>query len=158
MMKFYQESTDLSSGKNLVPTNSPYVIPKQDDNLAVFLISGSFEYDLELIKKMPPPRLIQNIIIPSNVSGKIGAVNFTYKISEDTYRKKVEYLQKQKMVPQLRVMKQPINRLSHENVYVSLSDVVNQLNSDIRNLSPDYLEKNVPSMVSSLLSLFSASQ
>lgn len=158
MMKFYQESTDLSSGKNLVPTNSPYVIPKQDDNLAVYLISGSFEYDLELIKKMPPPRLIQNIIIPSNVSGKIGAVNFTYKISEDTYRKKVEYLQKQKMVPQLRVMKQPINRLSHENVYVSLSDVVNQLNSDIRNLSPDYLEKNVPSMVSSLLSLFSASQ
>ena len=153
MMKFYQESSDLSSGKNLVP-NSPYVIPKQDDNLAVFLISGSFEYDLELIKKMPPPRLIQEIIIPYHVSCKLGAINFNYKLSEDAYRKKVEYLQKQKMVPQLKVVKQPINRLSTQNVYVSLSDVVNQLNPDIRNLSPEYLEKNIPSMISSLLSMF----
>ena len=158
MLRIYQESTDLSSGKNLVPTNSPYVIPKQDDNLAVFLISGSFEYDLEMIKKMPPPRLIQNIIIPFHVTGKLGAINFTYKISEESYRKKIEYLQRQKMVPQLKVVKQPINRLATNNVYVSLSDVINQLNPDIRNLSPDYLEKNVPSMVSSLLGLFSGSK
>ena len=64
MTRLYQETTDLSSGKNLkqVPI---YSMPDQKDGVVVFLLSGSYEYDLELIKHMPPPRTnYRNIIIP----------------------------------------------------------------------------------------------
>ena len=44
-MQFYQESIDLSSGKNLQPTSTPFTLPKEANDVAVFLLAGSFEYE-----------------------------------------------------------------------------------------------------------------
>ena len=103
-MSFIQEATDLSTGRNLQPVSTPYALPDQKDNVVVFLMAGSYEYDLELIKKMPPPRTnYKNIIIPYSVASKIGPMNFKYQLSQQEYKKRVEYLMKQKMVTQLTV-------------------------------------------------------
>ncbi len=68
-MPFFKESIDLSSGKNLQPSQTPFTLPKEAKDIAVFLLAGSFEYAVELIKKMPPPRMITKIIISYSVNG-----------------------------------------------------------------------------------------
>lgn len=157
-MNIYQEAQDLSSGKNLQQMHVPFSLPKQDDNVAVFLLSGSFEYDLELIKKMPPPRIIKKIIIPYSVNAKIGPVNLKYIMSNDGYKKKVDYLTKQKFIPALQLVRPPINKMSTDSVYVSLSDVIVKMNQTMRELSTDYIERNAPQMLSTLLQQFSGAK
>ncbi len=149
---------DIATSKNLQPTSSPIQLPKQNDNLVVFLLSGSFEYDVELIKKMPPPHVINKIIIPFSLNMKLGPINFKYNITPDDYRKKVDYLMKQKLAPAIQVVKPPINKLSKDNVYVSLSDVFRALSQPVRSLSYDYMIKNAPQLLSTLMQQFSSAQ
>ena len=154
MAMIYQETTDLSGGKNLVQVPI-YSMPDQKDGIAVFLLSGSYEYDLELIKRMPPPRTnYRNIIIPYSLAGKIGTANFKYGIPGSKYNERVQYLQKQKMVPQLIVSKPQFSKTSQTNVYIPISDVFRQLNQVIRGMSNDYIEQNVMNMMSQFIQLF----
>lgn len=154
-MQFIQEAVDLSSGKNLQPNPNQYHLPDQQNGVVVFLLAGSYEYDLELIKKMPPPRTnYKNIIIPFSIMGKVGVSQFKYTINSAKYNERVQYLQKQKMVPKLVVLKPPINKISNENVYVPISDVVNQLNQNIRGLSPEYMEKNAMNVLNQFMQMF----
>lgn len=158
-MSFIQEATDLSTGRNLQPVSTPYALPDQKDNVAVFLMAGSYEYDLELIKKMPPPRTnYKNIIIPYSVASKIGPMNFKYQLSQQEYKKRVEYLMKQKMVPQLTVEPYPIKRTANTNVYVPISDVCYQLNRIIRELSPEYMSNHVVGMMNTIAQMFSGAK
>ena len=154
MIQYYQEATDMSSGRNLQPTPS-YYLPNQPDNVVVFLLAGSFEYDLELIKRMPPPRNnYKNIIIPYSLSGKVGPNNFKYSISHSEYSDRLKYLQKQKMIPQLIVVKPPINKNSKENVYIPISNVIRELNKTYRGLSVDYIQTNIMNMMSQFMQMF----
>ena len=154
MTRLYLESTDFGSGKNL--TQVPiYSMPDQKDGVVVFLLSGSYEYDLELIKHMPPPRTnYRNIIIPYSLTGRIGTADFKYSISGSKYNERVQYLQKQKMVPQLIVAKPTFSKTSQANVYVPISDVFRQLNQVVRGQSNDYIEQNVMNMMSQFMQLF----
>ena len=158
-MRMIQEATNFSSGKNLVPVSSPYQLPDQKDNVAVFLLSGSFEYDIELIKRIPPPRTnFKNIIIPHVVNGKLGVVDLHFKLSDAIYKKDIEYVKNQKMVQQLKILPPPIKRTSRENIYVPLSDVVKAMNPSIRGLSSEYLMKNAPAILGLLCKQFSSAQ
>jgi len=154
MARFYQETTDLSSGKNL--TQVPiYSMPDQKDGVTVFLLSGSYEYDLELIKHMPPPRTnYRNIIIPYSLMGRIGTADFKYGIDSSKYNERVKYLQKQKMIPQLVVSKPNFSKTDQTNTYVPVSDVFRQLNQVVRGMSNDYVEQNVLNMMSQFMQLF----
>ena len=154
-MRFMQESVNLTAGKNMQPISSGYQLPDQKDGVAVFLLSGSFEYDIELIKHIPPPRNhFHNIVIPYTVNGKIGPVDLKYQCSKEDYKQRVEYIQKQKMVPQLKIV--PLKKLSTENVFVPMSAVVNSMSRQYRELSVEYIQKNAIQMVSSLLGLFTS--
>ena len=79
-------------------------------------------------------------------------------MTDEAYQKRVEYLSKQKMVPMIQVEKPPINKMAIDNVYVSVSDVIRQMNQTMRNLSTDYIEQNAPQMLSTLLQQFSGSK
>jgi len=157
-MPFYQEATDLATGRNLQSMSSPFSLPKDTEDVAVFLLSGSFEYDVEMIKKIPPPRVITKIIIPYSLGSKIGATNIKYALSQSEYRNKVDYLMKQKLAPMIQVVKPPINKLSHADVYVSLSDVMRQMTQSIRPLSIEYMNRNAPQMLSTLLQQFTSAK
>ena len=158
-MRYIQEAAaDLLTGKNL-QQNPIYHMPDQKDGVCVFLLSSSFEYDMELIKNMPPPRTnYKSIIIPSSVGGKIGPFSFKYQLSKQEYAKRLQYVQSMKMVPQLTVLKPPINKTSKENVYVSLTDVMRSISEQFHALSPEYIISNAPTMLTQLLTLFPNTQ
>lgn len=158
ILRYYNESTDLSSGRNLQMINGMYHMPGDQEGVVVFLVSGSFEYDLELIKKMPPPRTnFKYVMIPSQLRSKIGTTMFTYQISNSEYNKHVEYLKKQKMVPQLKVINSA-KKIGTENVYICMSDVLHHLNQVVRGLSPEYIEKHVNVIMQSVMNMFVTNQ
>ena len=154
-MRYIQEAAaDLITGKNL-QQHPIYHMPDEKDGVAIFLLSSSFEYDMELIKNMPPPRTnYKNIIIPYSVSGKIGAVNFKYQADKKEYAKRLQYIQQMKMVPQLTVLKHPFDKTSKENVYISLTDVMRNISTQFHDLSVDYIQKNANTMLTQLMTLF----
>ena len=89
-MAFIQEATNLMNGRTLEPVSSPYQLPDQKDGAVVFLLSGSYEYDIELIKRIPPPRInFKYIMIPRSVHGKVGTIDFKYQLGNDAYKRKV---------------------------------------------------------------------
>ena len=142
MARFYQETTDLSSGKNL--TQVPiYSMPDQKDGVTVFLLSGS-----------PPRTNYRNIIIPYSLMGRIGTADFKYGIDSSKYNERVKYLQKQKMIPQLVVSKPNFSKTDQTNTYVPVSDVFRQLNQVVRSMSNDYVEQNALNMMSQFMQLF----
>ncbi len=152
-MAFIQEATNLMNGKTLEPVSSPYQLPDQKDGAVVFLLSGSYEYDIELIKRIPPPRInFKYIMIPRSVHGKVGTIDFKYQLGNEAYKRKVDYIQQQKIVPQLQVLM--ADKIGTNNVYIPLSDVMHKLNESYRRLSTDYLLKNAPSMLTVFLNLF----
>ena len=155
-MRFIQESTDLSVGQNLRLSSSPYSLPDQTENVAVFLLSGSYEYDLELIKRMPPPRTnYKTIVIPYSVSGKFGTSNFKYVISPDDYQRKISYLHNQKMIPQLRAFPNTkTNFPSTENIYIPVSDLFKSLSKSYRGLSEEYIASHAPELLNTIATLF----
>ena len=96
-MRYFQESVDLRNGKNLQPIETKYSLPDQPSGNIVFFITGSFEYDIEQIKQLPPPRThYQTIMIPTKFQRKVGPSVVTYQMSPEVYRQHVEYIQKQK--------------------------------------------------------------
>lgn len=147
---------DLANGPNLKRTSSPYSLPDQKENVAVFLVSGSYEYDLELIKKMPPPRSnYKNIVIPYSLSGKFGPSTFKYSLTPAEYQKRLDYLGKQRMVPQLKAFPNTkANLPSNENIYIPISDLLRTLNKTYRGLSAEYIASHVTDLLGTIATLF----
>ena len=147
---------DLANGPNLKRTSSPYSLPDQKENVAVFLVSGSYEYDLELIKKMPPPRSnYKNIVIPYSLSGKFGPSTFKYSLTPAEYQKRLDYLGKQRMVPQLKAFPNTkANLPSTENIYIPISDLLRALNKTYRGLSAEYIASHVTDLLGTIATLF----
>ena len=50
MLPIKEPAVDLSRGLNFIAQKSRYSLPDKKSNVSVFLISNSFEYDVELIK------------------------------------------------------------------------------------------------------------
>ena len=74
-MLFFQESAiSISRGANFVLQKGGYILPEQNEGVSVYLLSNSFEYDIELIKKLPSPKLnYKNILIPHKITGNIAS-------------------------------------------------------------------------------------
>ena len=72
-MAFIQEAAvDLSRGLNFIPQRMRYRLPINKDDTSVYLLSSSYEYDVELIKTMPLPKIdYKNIIIPYRITNTI---------------------------------------------------------------------------------------
>ena len=158
-MQFIQEATNLVNGKTLQPVSAPYQLPDQKDGAAVFLLSGSFEYDIELIKRVPPPRInFKSIVIPYSIHGKIGTMDFKYQLSNESYKRKVEYVQKQKLVPQLKIIPPTSMKTLKENAYIPFSDVLMKFNSGYRALSTEYIHQHAVQMMSTMMGLCSPAQ
>ena len=158
-MNYIQEATAFNSGNNFVPTSSRYCLPNQPSDVSVFLLSNSFEYDIELIKKMPSPRThFKSIILPTTVNDRLGTSPFKYTMAKNDYSSKLRYLSNQKMVPQISIIQPPYPKEIKANVYVSLSDLIKASNKVFRNLSDQYIKDNIFSIFERFMNIFNFSK
>lgn len=158
-MKIIQEAVDLSRGINFMPMNQRYSLPIQKTDNSIFLLSNSYEYDIELIKNTPNPKNdYKNIIIPFIINDRIGSQSFKYHISLNDYNRKVLYLNNKKLMPKITPVKYPYSTTIKDNLYISMSDVIKQLTPVLRKLPKIFIEDNIYEIFNKVIKLFNFSK
>lgn len=159
-MKFYQEAAvDLSRGANFLPQRMRYRLPNQKTDTSIFLLSNSFEYDIELIKNMPQPKTdYKNIIIPYRITTKIGIKPLRYLLTQNEYNRKIKYLTEKKLMPPVIPVRFPYPSSIKENIYISMSDIIPLITPYIRKYSRQFIQENIFDLFKKVISLFNFSR
>lgn len=150
-MKIFQEAVELSRGMNFIPMKMRYRLPDKKDNVNVFLLSDSLEYDIELIKKIPQPKMnYSSLSIIKSYQRSIGTKILRYRMSLNEYARKVQYIngQQKYMIPKLTITGNEVSEkgllvTSKDNSYVPLSEIIPIITPHIRRFSRQYIQENI---------------
>lgn len=152
MSIFQEAAVELSRGINFMPMKQRYRLPIQKTDTSIFLLSNSYEYDIELIRNIPHPKTdYKNIIIPFNVFGNIGQSQLRYKISTNDYNRRLSYLNNKNLLPKVTPVKYPYPKTINDNLYVPMTDVIQQITPILRKQSVQYIQDNIFDMFSKIL-------
>ena len=163
-MAIFQGENPIGRGVNFIPQRRRYTLPKETTNNSVYLLSNSFEYDIELIRNIPQPKMVyKTIIIPYKVSIPVklessSTQKILYACTSEQYNKKVSYMNSRKLNPALTALKYPYNSIIKENLYISMSDIFKQTTPIFRNTDPDELAEKVFTIFDNTLKAFNYSQ
>lgn len=150
-MKIFQEAVELSRGMNFIPMKMRYRLPDKKDNVNVFLLSDSLEYDIELIKRIPQPKTnYSSLSIIKSYQRSIGTKILRYRMSLNEYARKIQYINTQQkyMIPKLTITGNEVSEkgllvTSKDNSYVPLSELIPLITPHIRRFSKQYIQENI---------------
>ena len=153
-----QEAVLISVGQNYVPNRKRYRLPNQSKNASVYLLSNSYEYDVQMIRNMPQPKLAyKNIIFPYRVMDRVGPRPIRFMMSQNEYNKRVLYLNNQKLIPRVVSIKYPYPKKIDENLYISMSEIIDRVNTYFPMMSVQYARDNIFDLFSKVMGWFSFS-
>lgn len=159
MAIFQEAAVDLSRGLNFIPQRMRYRLPTQKTDTSIYLLSGSYEYDIELIKNMPPPKVdYKNIIIPYRIMDKIGIKPFRYLSSMNDFNRKVTYLTSKKLLPVLNPIRFPYPKTIKENLYISMSEIIPMVTPFMRQYSKQYIQDHIFELFTKIMGFFNFSK
>ena len=153
MISIREPAVDLSRGLNFIAQKTRYSLPDKKMNISVFLISNSFEYDVELIKNMSPSTAInyKNIVIPSRISTMFGSGALKYILGDAECRRRSEFVRNKKIIPPVTPLTS-YNKNTSNDVYISFSEVIKKATGLLRNMTTEYIEENVTDLFNTLMS------
>ena len=156
MISIKEPSVDLSRGLNFIAQKARYNLPDKKSNISVFLISNSFEYDVELIKHMSPSTAInyKNIVIPMNVSTMFGSARLKYSTNTDVFRRRSEFVKGKHFIPAITPLSSYV-KSNPADVYISFTDVINKSTALLRNMTTEYIQENIIDMFDTILNTMS---
>jgi hypothetical protein len=156
MIPIKEPAVDLSRGLNFMPQKTRYSLPDKKNGVSVFLISNSFEYDVELIKHMSPNTAInyKNIVIPKNASVSFGPSMMRYSINESELRRRSDYVRNKKLIPPVTPLT-VYNRADNNDVYISYADIMKSATAALRNMSEDVIAENIISIFNNVFLSYS---
>lgn len=159
-MSFYQETAiDISRGSNFLPQRMRYRLPANKEDTSVYLLSDSFEYDIQLIKNMPLPKLsYKNIIIPYRIIDKIGVKPFRYLCSAGEYNRKLTHMMKSKLMPELIPIRFPYPKVIKDNLYISMSDIIPLVTPFFRIYTRQHIQENIFDLFDKVMKFFNFSK
>lgn len=159
MILFQEAAVEISRGLNFMPQRMRYRLPNQKTDTSVFLLSNSYEYDIELIKNMPLPKTdYKNIIIPYRVMSRIGIKPFRYSLTQGEYNRKVTYLNKKKLMPIVMPIKFPYPKTIKENIYISMSELIPMVTPYMRQYSKQFIQDNIFDLFKKVIGFFNFSK
>lgn len=158
-MQYVQEAVEFGSGSNFLPVMMRYRLPSQKNDVSIYLLSDSYEYDIELIKNMPPPRIdYKYLIIPYRVMTRLCQRPFRYILSQNEYNRKILYLNEQKLVPKIMNIRYPYPKEITNNVYISFSDIIKLVTPNLKPMSIQYIQDNIFDIFDQVTKLFNFSK
>lgn len=159
-MGFFQETAvDISRGINFLPQRMRYRLPENKNDTSVYLLSDSFEYDIQLIKDMPSPKMnFKNIIIPYRIVDRIGVKPFRYNCSSGEYNRKLTYLSKYKLMPQVMSIRFPYPKIIKDNLYISMSDIIPLVTPFFRIYTKQHIQENIFGIFDRIMKFFNFSK
>jgi hypothetical protein len=159
MNEIIQEAVMLSVGQNFVPNRKRYRLPNQSKNASVYLLSNSYEYDVQMIRNCPQPKIeYKNIIIPYRVMDRIGVKPFRFMMTQNEYNKRVIYLNNQKLIPKVVPINFPYPKKVENNVYISISEIIDRVNTYLRPMSVQFIRDNIFDLFLKVMNWFNFSQ
>ena len=158
-MSIIQEAVDLSAGRNFIPNRMRYKLPMSKTNNSVFLLSDSYEYDIELIKKIPPPKTdYKQILIPFKVIDKIEVKPFRFLMSQNEFNKKLTYLDEQKLLPKLIPIRYPYPKTIENNIYIPISEIIKAVTPYLRQMSIQKIKDKIFQLFNQIMFHFNYSR
>lgn len=159
-MLFFQESaTNISRGANLVLQRGGYSLPEQNEGVSVYLLSNSFEYDIELIKKIPSPKLnYKNILIPYKLSGVIAGTTMGLQQHSGIFEKNVKYVKSRNMNPPINVLQYPYPRDIKDNLYIPYTAIATHMTPMLRRKGVQFVLENIFDIFSKTFNLVNYSK
>jgi len=159
MNNIIQEAVDISSGRNFIPNRMRYRLPMSKTNNSIFLLSDSYEYDIELIKKIPPPKTdYKQILIPYKVIDKIGVRPFRFIMTQNEFNKKITYLDDQKLIPKLIPLRYPYPKNIENNLYIPISEIMKGITPYLRQLPLQKIKMDIFSLFNQIMFHFNFSK
>ena len=158
-MAVIQEAVDISTGRNFIPNRMRYRLPMSKTNNSVFLLSDSYEYDIELIKNIPPPKTdYKQIVIPYKVMDKIDVRPFRYIMTQNAFNGKITYLNDQKLLPKLVPLRYPYPKTIEGNLYIPISDIIKAVTPFLRQMSVQKIREKIFSLFNQVMFHFNWSK
>lgn len=144
-MNYIQEAVDFMSGNNYRPIMQRLRLPAQKNDVSIFLLSDSYEYDIEMVKKFPQPKMeYKTLVIPYRVMDSIGGRPLRFTMTQTEYTKKIAYLNSQRDInPRLIPLKFPYPNSIKENVYIPISEFLKQTNPLLRKMSIEFIRDHI---------------
>ena len=144
-MNIYQEAVSITSVSNLVPARMLLRLPERKENVSVYLLSSSFEYDIQTIKMLPAPKNdYRSIIIPQRIFDRIcGMKPLRYQLTQTDVVNKVRYINEQNLLPKLNVIRYPYPKSIKDNLYITMSDIFKQVSTTIRTFNKQTIKENI---------------
>ena len=139
----------LKAGKNFIPNKNRFNFETSSGSkVNIFLLSNSFEYDIELIKSVPPPRSeYSHILIPHKVDSNINGTPFHYNDDANSILRKENIVKNDnKIIPKLTFVNHKNNlnmKATAKNIYIPISDVLKKVQPIIRNMKSDNIRKMI---------------
>lgn len=131
-------------GANFIPVQQKLQLPADKESVTVFLLSDTFEYDIELIKHLPSPKSdYKNYLIPYKYFDRIGERVVRYILSPQEYMRRQAYVIQQKLIPPLNHIKYPYPKEIKQNLYIPVADYVKLFDQVLGGLTPEYIKNNI---------------
>lgn len=139
-----QEAVVFDYGHDCMPVKMRLRLPDRKSDTTIYLLSNSYEYDIELIKNIPQPKLdYKNLIIPFKITTKIGTYPLRYITNMNEYNRKIQFVNNQKLIPKPIVLRPPFPNKIKDNVYVCMSDLIKMTQPLIQKLPLNYLKEHI---------------
>ena len=159
MHEIIQEAVLLSAGTNFIPMRKRYRLPNQTKNASIYLLSNSYEYDVQMIRNTPEPKVdYKNIIIPYRIQDRIGVRPFRFNMTQSVYNSRVAYLNNQKLIPRVVSIAYPYPKRIENNVYISMSEIIKKVTDYIQPMSVQYMRDNIFALFDKVMNWFNFSQ
>ena len=159
MLDYIQEAVLISAGTNFIPMRKRYRLPNQTKNASIYLLSNSYEYDIQMIRSTPEPKIdYKNIIIPYRITDRIGVRPFRYILTQSQYNSRITYLNNQKLVPKVFSINYPYPKKIENNLYIPMSDIINKVTDYIRPMSVQFIRDNIFSLFDKVMGWYNYSQ
>lgn len=150
---------ELSAGRNFIPCRMRYKLPTGKSDNTVYLLSNSYEYDIEIIKHMPPPKVdYKKIIFPYRIIDKIENRPYRFIKSQAENVTKLRYLQGQKLIPNVVPLQFPYPPTINDNLYISMSELMKYSSSFLRYMSKEKIRDNIFDLFMKVLNHFKYSR
>ena len=151
-MSIVQESASLNSCLNFLPVKTRLCLPERKNDTTVYILSDSYEYDIENIKNFPRPKQDYKLfLIPSKINERVGSYPFSYALSQNELVRQSKYFNNQKIFPPVKALQPPYPRIIKDNLYISMSDFIKATTPWLRKLSVAYIRSNIFSMFTDIL-------
>jgi hypothetical protein len=144
-MNIYQEAVALSSVSNLIPARMFLRLPERKEDVSVYLLSDSFEYDIRIIKMLPAPKADYHMLVmPYRIFDKICGIRpIRYQLTQTDIANKMKYINDQRLLPKLEVIRFPYPKTLKSNLYIPMSDIFKQVSMVLRTLPKRVVQEQI---------------